>query len=198
MSQWHSFQTLSNRIARGGLSPAVFSLLLASTTLNVVQASKLGLFTQPAVVQPEPGTRAATVVGETIDGRPVEIAFGEEPTILYYFSPACGWCERNWLNIKALQASTEGRYRFIGLSTTPDVKKFMQDHGLLFDVYSNLSADTVRAFHFGGTPQTVVVGSDGRVQYTWMGAYGKGQQRAVERALDIILPGLSSPETTTR
>ena len=186
------------RMVRSALTPAMIALLLASTTLNVVQAKRLGLFAPAQTVQPEPGTMAPSIFGKTLDGRPVEITFNEEPTILYYFSPTCAWCERNWINIKALQAGTEGNYRFIGLSTTPDVKKYMQDHGLSFEVYSDLSPQSKSAFHFGGTPQTVVVGADGIVQYTWMGAYGARQQSIVERAFDIILPGLPKPEAGTR
>jgi len=198
MSRIDFVKTQLNRMVRNGLTPAMITLLLASTALNVVQAKRLGLFAAAPTVHPEPGTPAHPILGKTLDGRPAEITFGEEPTILYYFSPQCTWCEANWLNIKALQAGTEGKYRFIGLSTTPDIKSFMQNHGLSFEVYSNLTPETLSAFSFGGTPHTVVVGEDGRVQYTWMGAYNRRQQPVVERAFDIILPGLPKPEAHTR
>jgi peroxiredoxin len=181
-------------VVRGALTPATIALLLASTTLNVVQAKRLGMFAGAAVAQPELGTVAQVISAKTLEGRPVEIALQETPTILYYFSPTCGWCERNWLNVKALIAGTEGKYRFIGLSTSRDIKAFMDNHELAFEVYSDLSPETTKAYHFLGTPHTVVVGADGRVQQSWIGAYNGNQQRVVEHALDLILPGIPKPE----
>ena len=165
-------------------------LLLASVVVNVVQASKLGAFTPSAPAGPVPGSAAPRLEAKTLDGQPREISFIEQPTILYYFSPNCGWCEKNWLNVKALVASTEGRYRFIGLSTTPDVSSFVRGHRLTFDVYSGLSLETARQYHFGPTPYTVVVSGDGTIEAAWGGAYVGPRQRSVERYFGLTLPGL--------
>ncbi len=29
------------------------------------------------------------------------------PTVVYFFSPTCGWCERNWDNVLALSAASD-------------------------------------------------------------------------------------------
>ena len=56
------------------------------------------------------------------------------PTILYHFSPSCSWCERNWENVRTLIRETRGRYRFVGISTTPVSAAFMHEHQLDFEV----------------------------------------------------------------
>ena len=67
---------------------------------------------------------------------------GVLPTVLYYFSPTCGWCERNWDNVRALSAAAPGRYRFIGLSSTPKIEQFMRDRQLDFEVYTEAAFST--------------------------------------------------------
>jgi hypothetical protein len=129
---------------------------------------------------------------KSLDGAPIDITFRDQPTILYYFSPSCGWCEKNWLNIKALVAATQGRYRFVGLSTTPDVLAYLEGHRLSFEVYTGMNLETARAYHFGGTPHTVVIGADGRVAHSWSGAYTGQQQGDVERAFGVVLPGIQA------
>lgn len=185
-----------DRLFRGGLTPATIALLLASTTLNVVQAKKLGLLGGGSSAHSTIGMMAPAISARTLEGRPVEITFKDSPTILYYFSPSCSWCERNWLNVKALMASTEGRYRFIGLSGARDIKPFMDKHQLAFEVYTDLSEETMKAYQFSGTPHTVVVGANGQIQQSWIGAYNGPQQRVVERAFDIILPGVVKLEAS--
>jgi peroxiredoxin len=167
------------------------SLFIISLALNVVQANKLGGLN---------GTSHRSMIGSpaepfavtALDGQPKMIRF-DGPTILYYFSPQCGWCEKNWLNIKALTAGTASRYRFIGLSTTSRIVEFLENHQLTFEVYSGVSPETLRKYDFGGTPRTVVVGADGRIAYTWAGAYTGNQQAEIEHRLAVSLPGLVAP-----
>ncbi len=165
-------------------------MLVASVALNVVQAHRLREYQGEAEVQPRPGTVAPPLTVKTLGGQSVEIGFSGRPTILYYFSPSCGWCEKNWLNIKALIARTSERYRFVGLSTTADVGAYLAARRLSFEVYTGLSLEDVRAYHFAGTPHTVVIRGDGRVERAWAGAYASAQQAEVERAFGIVLPGV--------
>lgn len=181
----------STRVLRTGLAYATVVLLVGSVALNVLQANRLKELVEPRPgVQPLLGTTAPPLHVKALDGRPVEIRFDERPTILYYFSPTCGWCEKNWLNIKALVAGTQGRYRFVGLSTSLDVEAFLRERRLSFEVYAGLSPEVARAFQFGATPQTVVVSETGRVEHVWVGAYTPRQQQVVETTLGVVLPGL--------
>jgi len=46
-------------------------------------------------------------------------------------------------------------------------------------------------YHFGVTPQTILVGTDGVVKKVWLGALTATQQSEVEKYFSVRLPGLS-------
>jgi peroxiredoxin len=165
-------------------------VLLSSVTLNVVQANRLrgpGGFTGLKA-----GQAAPVLQLHTLDGRPAELSFTGRPTILYYFSPECGWCERNWLNVKALMAATDGKYRFVGISTVPGVGKYLQDRRLTMETYTGVSLEDARVYGLGATPHTVVISESGKIQYNWAGAYAGKQQTRVEGAFGLVLPGVGA------
>jgi peroxiredoxin len=180
------FKVLARRVSGWG----TIVVLVSSVTLNVVQANKLrgpGVFTGLKA-----GQSAPTLHLQTLDGRPAELSFTGKATILYYFSPQCGWCERNWLNVKALMASTDGRYRFVGISTVPDVGNYLRERRLTMETYTGVSLENARIYGLGATPHTVVVSEDGRIQYNWPGAYAGKQQTRVEDAFGLVLPGVAT------
>lgn len=172
------------------LSHATTLMLAASVCLNVVQAKRLGVFDSRETL-PLPGMVAAPIHATSLDGYPVTIAYGPVPTLLYYFSPTCKWCERNWANIKALAQAAGGRYRVVGLSASPDVARFVTDQNLAFEVYTSVAPADASAYAFHGTPHTVLVSSDGLVTRAWAGAYTSAIQSEIERALGVHLPGLT-------
>ena len=167
-------------------------LLMGSVVLNVVLSRRLTAFVQPDQT-PIIGTLAPTLEAKTLSGDAVSIRFGSSPTILYYFSPNCGWCERNWTNVEALVAAIGSQYRFVALSSVPNVAEYVETRHLTFEVYSGLTLESARVYHFSGTPQTVVVGADGRITHVWSGAFRNQLQREVEHALGVLLPGVSEP-----
>jgi len=165
-------------------------MLTASVTLNVVQASRgSGEYHAPrsglalnSVVDP--------IAVKTIQHQSKTLDFRGKPTILYYFSPACKWCERNWLNVKALMAFSDGQYRFIGLSAADNVADFLSDHRLAMETYVGLSLEDASRLGLGATPHTLVISGDGRLQHSWAGAYTGALKEQVERSFGAILPGV--------
>ena len=112
-------------------------------------------------------------------------------TVLYVFSPSCGWCKRNIENVKALQQSATD-YRLIGLSM---VKKDLSAHvasaGFKFPIYSNIPPDIVGQLRLGGTPNTIIVSEAGTVLKSWVGAYSDTTKTEIESFLKIRLPGIT-------
>lgn len=179
-----------NALVRVGLSHLTLILLVTSVGLNMLQANKLRAYQAGAQPALEAGAVAPVLEVATLDGQARTIDFSGRTTVLYYFSPECGWCEKNWLNVKALIAGTHDRVRFIGLSTTPRISEYMAERRLGFEVYTGLSLETVRAYGFGGTPQTVVISPEGIVEHVWPGAYGDRLQKEIEETFGFALPGL--------
>jgi peroxiredoxin len=173
-------------------------VLALSVTVNVLLAHRLLGAAAPAARGLEVGSVVEPFAGVAVGGIPITIEYPNTlPTVLYYFSPACSWCERNWANIRALVAETKGRYRFLGVSPVAVTPDFMRQHQLDFETATGISPEVAKQYAFGGTPQTMVISADRRVLHIWSGAYTGLQRQEVEGYFGIQLPGLgpASPPT---
>jgi peroxiredoxin len=170
-----------------------------SITVNVLLASRLLRAQQPTAPKLNVGAMAQPFVGQSVDGNVVRVDYQSAmPTILYYFSPSCGWCERNWANVRALTQQTRGRFRFVGISTTAVSAEFLRERHLDFEVAANLSPAVASSYGLGGTPQTILVSADAQVLQNWVGAYVGTQARDVESYFGLRLPGLVSRPVAPR
>ena len=97
------------------------SLLIVSGSLNIVLAHKLtGARTRNDSLVAI-GTRVPPLSGLTSAGEASLVFPSKLPVLLYYFSPSCTWCKRNWNNLKALAVAAHGRYRLVAISTVESV-----------------------------------------------------------------------------
>jgi hypothetical protein len=202
------------RVARATYLGLVLGLA-ASGTLNALLARRVRELGQ-AVAAAAVGARVAPLaVGAVVppitatglDGARTTIAYDPTRdgrlTVLYVFTPQCGWCARNLDNLKALLRAKQGApdVRFIGLSLAPDsVGAYVAQHGLtplLPVVVTRLSAATMTAYHLGGTPQTVVISPAARVVRNWQGAWTAKSQAEIEAFFHVTLPGLQLPAAAT-
>jgi peroxiredoxin len=160
--------------------------------MNALQARKIQTLVETT---PSPaskvGSLAPRLSGVGLDGLPRTVSFDDGlPTVLYFFSSTCSWCERNWANVQSLVRASTGRFRLVGVSRETDLREFTRTHDVGFDVVAGISDETVRAFGFGPTPHTVVVSSQGRISVEWTGAFEDKRRRAIESFFEIELPGL--------
>jgi len=174
-------------------------LLVASVSLNVIQATRIGglrsvIRTLRGEAQLAVGTSVPPMAVHDLRGQPTEVRFDgvDTPTVVYVFSPTCGWCARNLNNIKTLADQAGGRYRFVGVSLVEkDLQTYVERSGLTFPVFMKPDASSLKAFKLGGTPETVVVAPDGRVLKVWPGAFSEASHADVERFFKVVLPGLT-------
>lgn len=175
-------------------------LLLVSATLNVLLGFKVGALKETVAALKSEGRLAVgasvpPIEAADLNGNPVTVAYaggGEAVTVLYVFSPSCGWCERNLRNVEALAAQSGGRYRLIGLSLSEDkLREYVEQQKFTFPVYSKVPAAAKTAYKLGGTPQTIVVSDDGRVLKNWAGAFASPVKGEIEEYFKIQLPGLT-------
>ena len=167
-------------------------LLVLSVALNVVLSKKLVALQQP-VTTLQVGERVPDMKVKSLAGSDITISYpADRPTLVYYFSPTCGWCERNWANFKTILESSHGQFRVVGLSPTDkDVDKVLREHHVQFDVYTGVPPEISRAYHLTGTPQTVLVSAKGTVLGAWSGAYANAQAKEVLAYLGFKLPGVA-------
>lgn len=176
----------------------VIALLVASTVVNVLLAAKVtSLRSVITYMKSEHSLKVGTVVSKiearALDGSTKAIRYDDVqvPTILYVFTPTCGWCAKNLENVRTMERNTAGRYRLVGVSLSQtNLKEYLQREGLTFPTYTDINARSKEELHLGGTPQTIIVSPAGVVTHTWTGAFDGEQKAAVEKALAIHLPGL--------
>ena len=183
MAWWH----------RSAFIPSItFSLLTVSAGVNVLQAQRIHVLVSPVPNTPAAiGRRAGVVEGFSLSGstRQVTLA-GSIPTVLYFFSPTCVWCERNWANVKALAAGATGRYRILMVTGARSVDTYLRDRGLTVDIIEGISETTRRDLGLTATPQTVVVSAEGLISHVWSGPFTARPKRQIEQLFDVSLPGL--------
>jgi hypothetical protein len=175
------------------------SLSIAVNALQVFEIrSAYASLRRAGTVRPEReivGTHAAPLEVHDLLGRSLTLPPGEpgRTTVIYVFSPRCGWCKRNLANMKALLKGAGPRYNFLPISVDgAGLQQYWTEAGLSGDVYADPSPGTRDAYGLAGTPQTIVIGSDGVVAKDWKGAYTGGLQAEVSSWLDVQLPGLTT------
>jgi peroxiredoxin len=174
--------------------------LVCSVAINVMLARRVAALKKAADDAAQgrnlkPGTPVPPMEVKSLDGSPATVSYeGPGTTVFYVFSVTCHWCEQNLDNIKALSASSSGRYRFVGISLDRDdpaaVRDYASKNGLTFPVYYEPSLATLKSYKLGGTPHTIVVSPDGKVMNDWAGAYNAELRPELENFFGVSLPGI--------
>jgi peroxiredoxin len=175
----------------------VLVLLAASLSLNVYLGLTRTRVVEGSTARLSPGTKVDPFTAVGIDGKPLTISYDatNKPTVLYVLSPSCIWCRRNQANIDKIAETKANDFRFIGISLGEEgLKEYAEQYRLKFPVYAGLKKETVQALGLGGTPQTIVVSSEGNVLKVWSGAYIENMQPDVEAFFGMQLPGLTSAD----
>jgi peroxiredoxin len=126
-------------------------------------------------------------------GKPVIIDYQKtgKPTVLYIFSPSCGWCRLNERSIQALANQTGQVYNFFGISTSrTGLAEYVRDHPMGFMVYTDVSDELIKTYKLGATPQTLVISPEGRVLRNWRGAYTGDKVASIEAFFSARIPAL--------
>lgn len=182
-------------------SPVVL-LAVASLVLNVALSARV--LRQQQVIRsltPPPIVKLGAVAGAVTGTDPAGKSVRIEPrsangTLLYVFAPTCGWCKRNSDNIRAVVGAA--RQRGMDVYAVSLVEKgaqeYLASHHL--DVPLLVPSDATReAYGMSGTPQTIVLSSDGAVIRNWKGAYFNKTGADVEGFFRIRLPGLAATKS---
>jgi hypothetical protein len=167
-------------------------ILIGSLSINVYLGTRRE---RPVVPPPQvrpalitEGTAAPVFRGTYPTGASVSLQFRDNrSTLLYVFSPTCRWCERNLANIKSI-ISARRDLRIIGVNIGPklDVDAATKQP---FPEIVQPDVETIRAFHFSGTPSTVLI-TGGIVVHSWEGAYSASTAAEIAKAFAVSLPGL--------
>ena len=165
---------------------------MTSVVLNIVQMRTVARLRAADTLAAGAGIPSLSVAD--LDGRRSDLPLtGSQPTILYVFTPQCGWCDANHASIEALSRQVRGRYRVVGVSLTDrGLDAYLRSRPPSFPVYSSPTSDAVARYHLDATPQTIVLSTDGRVERVWQGAYAGRQHAAIQAYFGLQLPEVSA------
>jgi peroxiredoxin len=136
------------------------------------------------------GDSVPALSGTLLSGDPVRVAF-ERPTVLYFFSPSCGWCERNFDNVATIANQSGKSYDFIAVATDDNgLDTYVSERHLKWRIVKDVPAQVRTQYRVAGTPTTIVVAPGGKVSNAWAGAYVGESAKEVEHAFQVTLPGL--------
>lgn len=184
-------------LRRGKSLPIALALLAISAGLNVLSAHRIsvlraGLNAAESRAVLELGLAVPEIVGLDAAGSPAVLRYSDArvPTVLYVFTPQCGWCKKNIANLHALINQAGSRYRVVGVALTrQDLDSYINGEGLRIPVYSNIRSDIRNVYRLGGTPETIVVSPESKVLRVWQGAYEPQIRAEIEQFLGVDLPG---------
>lgn len=124
--------------------------------------------------------------------RTIDYAAHTAGTIVYVFSPQCGWCWRNEPNLVALRAcALRHRYGFEVVALISDgMSNYFAPESPPYDVLVDDSQQFRRATQIGGTPTTILVSADGLARAVWLGAYMGDTLKEISARFSCSLPGV--------
>lgn len=186
-----AFRTPSvrNLLICGLLAVSAITNFLLVLKLKQLQATVSFLKSEQTITT---GMRLPPLTAQDMSGHNITIRYDEteRPTLLYVFTPACGWCKKNEDNISSLASQTVDRLRIIGVTLSQDgLVEYVANRFPPVKVIKPDSRTTI-AYKLSGTPETILVSSQGVVLRVWKGAYADSTQRELEEYFHIKLPGL--------
>ena len=184
----------AQRTSRSRPDLVLLTLLALSLAGNVYLYRTRGMAAgAPPIQELKQGQTVPVLRGRGLDGRDVTLDFKTREAVLYVFAPKCGWCERNLANAQSLARAVAPTHDFWAIALDAEnLPDYLQRRDLRWRVVSDLPADLRAAYGLGVTPQTIVVGRNGRILKTWSGAYTSEMERQIESYFGIDLPGLTS------
>lgn len=142
-----------------------------------------------ATLSPEAPPFAAV----TLEGDSVRLAdLRGAPVLLNVWATWCAPCREEIPELQTLHETFGPRgLRVIGVtvdsrSAAGDVRRFMDEYGMTYDIWWDPDQTSVSAFEAMGVPLTVLIGPDGRIRWRHMGAVPPGDPELRE-AVEALL-----------
>ena len=128
----------------------------------------------------ETGGVVPPLVGYDLSGNKVTYSYGDDSrdTMLLVLSPGCHACDENWPKWNRLIKSLDSQStrlviaNIASIPVTPDYISRHQINGI--PLVAEVSAESMQAYRLAYTPQTILIGHDGRVRKVHTGVLNDG------------------------
>lgn len=169
----------------------VLLVALAATVLALVAENRTLRHDLPAPSTAAPtaglsaGDSMVAVSGQDLEGRAGEMTFtsGDREHLLFVFTTVCPACRENQSRWRELYERVGERVQITGISLNEvtATSEYKQAHDLPYPIFV---AEDARSFATANkidrVPFTVLLGKNGRVQETWLGALSDETQRRLQ------------------
>ncbi len=163
-------------------------MVALATAALLVMARPLAAQAENAVGLPL-GTRPEAIVIEDLDGQAVNLEdyLGKGPVLVEFWATWCPVCAKLAPELNAAHARFGGDVRFlvvaVAVNQSPrSVRRHLDSHPMPYPVLWDARGRATRAFKAPTTSYVVILGADGTVAYT-----GVGAEQDLTRALERVL-----------
>jgi hypothetical protein len=125
----------------------------------------------------QPGTSVPPLVGYDISGKKVTYTFADDSreTVMLIFSPGCHACDENWPRWTRLIKGVNNRSTRLVLANVSTGASLNADYLVKHEIgglplVAEVSPESLMAYRMNYTPQTVLIGRDGKVLKVQTGA----------------------------
>jgi hypothetical protein len=169
------------RMKRGSVGLVVLCvLLLASNVFLLLKAQSLERSYQSLKkfsLEVKSGTRVPPIEGFDLQGGWRQVTYGQDGALVVFaFSPACAFSDRNWAMWERLLPSGRGGQRAVFIDVSKTVgSAYLASHATgNAVVVAKPDARTVVSYNLSMTPQTIVVDVTGTIRGVWSGVLNEG------------------------
>lgn len=136
------------------------------------------------------GTQLSVLRGRNLNGNQEEISFGNDKrkSVLLILSPECSFCEKNlpiWKQIINGIDQSLFRVTVVSLSSHNLEKSLSQLQLDAGSVLTDVDPQDRQTYYFSSVPQTILVGTDGKVERVWTGLLYGDSLREVHENLRV-------------
>ena len=175
---------------------AACCLLLLGLNIALITQNhslKAQLAQEPLTTAAPAGTQVHDLRGFDVQGKPLLVSYRGEirrKVLLFVFSPTCRFCAENWpnwwrvfseLDRNAVQPAA------VDVTATATADFIAQHQMTSMPVFVQVDPKAVPEYHFHLTPQTILVGADGKVEKVWSGVLTPRDISELESLASVVI-----------
>ena len=166
-----------NNLSKNLLATITVALLIMNGFLIYQNLNLKAKLEKPAPVQIKEGKILTAFEALDINGKTVKVDYegNNFKRVLFYFHPTCGWCKKQMPYWNELVSKADSRnFKFTAVTiddNSEEIKDYINKFGMnSWEVLSMKKADADKS-ELSGTPTTVVLDSQGKVEKVWIGMW---------------------------
>jgi cytochrome c biogenesis protein CcmG/thiol:disulfide interchange protein DsbE len=156
---------------RGGL---IVGSIVVVLTLGIGTVLLLALLPGDGLPRNPVGVEAPTFALQTLDGELLSLAdLAGDPVVVTFWASWCGTCKQDMPTIQHLADRWAPRgVAVVGVVIDDELgaaREVAAEHQLRYPSVFDTDGEVARAYSVTGTPETYLIGADGRVAAMWIG-----------------------------